>query len=96
MKENDFLSAVRSETGFSAKLTEQMTRQLVEILSGMLSAGDSLTIHGFGTFELKKKEERLSVNPVRGKRFMIPPKQVPAFRPGATLKERIKNYKGNE
>jgi len=96
MKQSDFLSAVQQEAGLNAAQTREMTRQLVEALNGILADGDSLTVHGFGSFEVKKKEERLSVNPQSGKRFMIPPKLVPAFRPGASLKERIKAYQGHE
>jgi len=76
----------------SAELVELTT----SIIARMMGDGDVLAIKGFGTFEVKKKEERVSVNPVTGNRWMIPPKLVPSFKPGTILKEKIKNYSGHE
>jgi DNA-binding protein HU-beta len=39
---------------------------------------------------VKKKNERISVNPSNGKRYLVPPKLVPIFRPGTTIKNRLK------
>jgi len=47
-------------------------------------------IQGFGAFEVRKKEERISVNPVTKQRMLVPPKLTLAFKPSSTLKERIK------
>lgn len=51
---------------------------------------DSVSIQGFGTFEPRKKLERITVNPATGKRMLIPPRIVLTFKPGAVLKNRIK------
>jgi DNA-binding protein HU-beta len=84
----------------SAASTSDRTQELLELTSSLigklLSQGDSLSIQGFGTFETKKKEERVSVNPTTGSRWMIPPKFVANFKPGTNLKEKIKNHTGNE
>lgn len=95
MRNKEFIRAVQLET----KLDKQKTALLVEALNAsigkILSEGDSLSIQGFGFFELKKRDERLSVNPTTGRRFMIPPKLVPVFRPGISLKNKIK-YLGSD
>ena len=51
---------------------------------------DSIAIPGFGTFESKKKLERIVVNPSSGKRMLVPPKIVLSFKPSALLKSKIK------
>ena len=51
---------------------------------------DSIAIPGFGTFESKKKLERIVVNPGSGKRMLVPPKIVLSFKPSALLKSKIK------
>ena len=51
---------------------------------------DSVSVQGFGTFEPRKKIERVTVNPATGKRMLIPPRIVLTFKPGAVLKNRIK------
>ena len=38
----------------------------------------------------KKKDERFLANPINNKRYLIPPKLVPVFKPVATLKAYLK------
>ncbi len=51
---------------------------------------DSIAIPGFGTFEAKKKSERIVVNPANGKRMLVPPKITLSFKPSALLKSKVK------
>lgn len=51
---------------------------------------DSVAIPGFGTFEAKKRLERVSVNPATGKRMLIPPKITLSFKPSALLKNKLR------
>ena len=55
-----------------------------------LQDGNTISLQGFGTFEVKKKLERISVNPVTQQRMLIPPKLVLAYKPSVTLKENFK------
>lgn len=73
---------------------ETVTR-LIEGLSSVVgSCGaelDSVAITSFGTFEPKKKPERVALHPASGKRLLLPPKIVLSFKPAPALKQRIKN-----
>lgn len=51
---------------------------------------DSIAVPGFGTFEAKKKLERIVVNPGSGKRMLVPPKITLTFKPSTLLKTKIK------
>ncbi|MBR5856218.1 MAG: HU family DNA-binding protein [Bacteroidales bacterium] len=51
---------------------------------------DSIAVPGFGTFEAKKKLERIAVNPTTGKRMLVPPKIVLNFKASTLLKSKIK------
>jgi DNA-binding protein HU-beta len=44
----------------------------------------------FFTDEVKKKLERVSVNPITQQRLLIPPKLILSFKPSAGLRERFK------
>ena len=55
-----------------------------------LQDGKTITIQGFGTFEVKKKLERITVNPATQQRMLIPPKLVLTYKPSITLKEKFK------
>ncbi|MBE6310350.1 MAG: HU family DNA-binding protein [Bacteroidales bacterium] len=51
---------------------------------------DSIAVPSFGTFEAKKKLERIVVNPGTGKRMLVPPKITLTFKPSALLKSKLK------
>ena len=42
---------------------------------------DSVQLAGLGTFEVRKKMERIIVNPGTGQRMLVPPKLVLGFKP---------------
>lgn len=67
---------------------------LIEGLTGAIgecgSELDTVSIPGFGTFEPKKRAERVALHPASGKRLLIPPKIVMSFKPSAGLKQHIR------
>ncbi|MEE1541543.1 MAG: HU family DNA-binding protein, partial [Paludibacteraceae bacterium] len=62
-----------------------MTKELLD--------GNSVALQGFGLLEVRKKEERISVNPSTKQRMLIPPKLSLAFKPSVTLKDKYKEFK---
>lgn len=91
MKHKDLLKAITQESGLEADLVQRMSQDLLASIADILGNGDSLSIQGFGSFEVKKKDERLSVHPQTKQRVMIPPKLVAVFRPGSNLKSKFKD-----
>jgi len=59
-------------------------------MSDCFQEGDSVQMANFGNFEVKKKLERVMVNPTTGQRMLVPPKLVLAFKPNPTWKDKIK------
>ncbi len=53
--------------------------------------GQSVQLYGLGTFELRKKGDRILVNPSTKRQMIVPPKLTFVFKPGGVYKERIKN-----
>ena len=52
---------------------------------------NAVFVQNFGVFEVKKKMERIMVNPSTGLRMLVPPKLVLSFRPNAMWKDKLKN-----
>lgn len=67
-----------------------MASAFVGSIAEKLDDDTQLAVQGFGTFEVKKKMERVVVNPANKQRKIIPPKLVLAFKPSAVLKEKMK------
>lgn len=66
-----------------------MASAFVGSIAEKLDDDTQLAVQGFGTFEVKKKMERVVVNPANKQRKLIPPKLVLAFKPSAVLKEKM-------
>ncbi len=73
----------------NADVTKLM-EALVTTIKDCCGELDSIAVPGFGTFETKKKLERIVVNPGTGKRMLVPPKITLTFKPSTLLKTKIK------
>ncbi len=93
MKNKELIAGISAQSGLNAEEVSEMLAAFSSVLSARLVDNDSVSLHGLGTFEVKKKGERVSVNPVSGKRYLVPPKLTPVFKPGTTLKTKIKEMK---
>lgn len=90
MNNKEYISALASKLGMTASEAQKLTTALVEELAGKLDEGNVLTIQGFGNFEVKKKLERVVVNPTTKQRMLVPPKLVLSFKPSNVLKDKLK------
>lgn len=62
----------------------------VKIVTQNLEDKNSINIQGFGLFETKERKERISVNPLSQQRYIIPPKISVTFKPGQSIKEKLR------
>lgn len=90
MNNKEFITELSQKLDFSTIETSQLLNSLVSGLVEELQNGNSVTIQGFGAFEVKKKAERISVNPTTQKRMLVPPKLVLSYKPSNILKEKFK------
>lgn len=91
MTNKEFINALSERNNISLKESQRLVEALTEVMADSLSEGDNITIQGFGNFEVKKKLERIIVNPTTKQRQLIPPKLTVAFKPSNVLKEKFKN-----
>lgn len=91
MNNKEFISELSSRMGYSTNYTQRLVTNIVNNMCDSLMEGDTIQVPNFGTFEVKKKMERVMVNPSTGQRMLVPPKLVLGFKPSATWKDKIKN-----
>ncbi len=77
--------------GYSTQETQQNVYQLIDAMGDSFQEGNTISVLNFGIFEVKKRMERIIVNPTTGQRLLIPPKLMLSFRISQTWKEKIKN-----
>ena len=81
MNNKEFTSELAKRLGYTTKETSELMTKLINTMSQQLEDANTISIYGFGTFEVKKKTERISVNPTSKQRLLIPPKLVLNFKP---------------
>lgn len=91
MNNKEYIAELARETGYSQDDTQKLVRTVIDAMIEQFENGEVVTILDFGTFEVKKRMERVVVNPVSKKRQLVPPKLVLGFRPVASVKEKLKN-----
>lgn len=91
MNNKEYISELAQRTGYSQDETQKLVRRVIDSMIAVFENGDAVAIPSFGTFEVKKRMERVVVNPVTKKRQLVPPKMVLSFHPVASVKEKLKN-----
>ena len=89
MNNKDFITELSRQTNQSVGATTKLVNDTLRILEEHFTQGNPVNISSFGTLEVKKKMERISVNPTTGKRYLIPPKLVLSFKQSNILKEKF-------
>lgn len=91
MNNKEFIAELAKRTEMTPKESQQLVDRLIEIMADALDDGDTINIQGFGSFETRKKTERIIVNPATKQRQLIPPKLTVSFKPSTVLKDKIKS-----
>lgn len=91
MNTKDLITTIRGQQSLSAEEAELLFDATVKTIKKQLLDGNVVAVQGFGQFEPKKKNERISVNPASGERMLVPPKISVAFKPSSVLKDRFSN-----
>ncbi|GBF12641.1 HU family DNA-binding protein [Tepidibacillus infernus] len=89
MNKTELVQKIAKNTGIKVKDVDAVYKELVEAISESLSKGEKVQLIGFGTFETRKRSARKGRNPQTGKTIQIKERNVPAFKPGKALKERV-------
>ncbi len=85
-----FIQTLAAKSGLTPSQTENYTKALANLISRQVAEGKSVTLTGFGTFELKSKPARTMYNPTTQEYRNIPSRQTLGFRPSNVLKEKMK------
>mgnify|MGYP002705931306 FL=1 len=87
MNKAELISAVAEKAELSKKDTEAVISAMLDTIAASLKEGDKVQLVGFGSFEVKKRAERIGRNPKTKESIKIPASQVPVFKAGKALKD---------
>ena len=90
MNNKEFTSELAERLGYTIKDTSELINSLLASMTQELEEGNMIAVQGFGSFEVKKKAERISINPASKQRMLVHPKLVLSYRPSNKLKDKFK------
>jgi len=64
-------------------------KTMLDAMAQALASGQRIEIRGFGSFSLSQRSPRVGRNPKSGEQVLVPGKQVPHFKAGKELRERV-------
>jgi integration host factor subunit beta len=90
MTKSGLMRIIASRLGhLSARDVEIVVNTLFDAMTDALVRGDRIEIRRFGSFTVRKRQERKGRNPKTGELIGVPAKRVPFFTAGNELRERV-------
>jgi integration host factor subunit alpha len=85
----DLYDAVHRVVGLSHAESAALVEQVIKAITDCLERGEKVKLSSFGSFVVRKKNQRTGRNPKTGQQVPIPPRQIMMFKPSAVMKQRI-------
>lgn len=86
MNKKEMVESVASEMGVTKKEAALSVETVFGIMSDTLNKGEKVSMVGFGSFEVVKRNQRNCRNLQTGENMVVPAKMAPRFRPAKGLK----------
>ena len=89
MNKSELIEHIAADADISKAAAARALESAIDSITAALKKGDSVSLVGFGTFEVSKRAERIGRNPSTGAAITIKAASVPKFRPGKALKDAL-------
>jgi DNA-binding protein HU-beta len=89
MNKAELVAHIAEETGITKTQANTALDSFVDAVTKTLRKGDKVTLVGFGTFTVSKRQARNGRNPQTGEVIKIKARKVARFKAGKELAEKI-------
>ena len=89
MNKTELIDAVADEAEVSKAEAGRAVDAVISSITKALKKGDSVTLVGFGTFQVRKRAARTGRNPKTGDTIKIKASKTPAFKAGKALTDAV-------
>ena len=89
MNKTELIDAVADEAEVSKAEAGRAVDAVISSITKAIKKGDSVTLVGFGTFQVRKRAARTGRNPKTGDTIKIKASKNPAFKAGKALKDAV-------
>lgn len=89
MNNKEFIAELSKRLELPNKEVTNLVNAMNAEISQSLENEDTISIQGFGSFEVKKKLEHVVTNPSTRQRMLVPPKMEIKFKASTVLKDKV-------
>jgi DNA-binding protein HU-beta len=89
MNKGELVEHIANEAGTDKAAATRALDAVVGAITESLAKGDSVTIAGFGTFDVRQRAARTGRNPQSGETMEIAASTSAGFKPASALKKRL-------
>lgn len=90
MNKKEFAAKVAEKLGVSVSTGNDALNAVLNAITETLGDQESVSLPGFGTFEVRNRAARTGRNPSTGDAVRIAATRYPAFKPGQRLKDAVR------
>ena len=86
---NELYDTVHRKVGLSLRESADLTESVLKEISDCIVRGETVKLSGFGTFTVRKKDQRVGRNPKTGVEVIIKPRRDLAFKASPLMKAQM-------
>lgn len=90
MNKGELIEAIAAEANLSKSDANKALESMISTITKTLNKGDKVSLVGFGSFTVSKRDARIGRNPQTGAEIKIAARKVVRFKAGTELAEEVK------
>ena len=87
MNKTELISAVAEKAAISKKDADSAVNAVIDVIIETVAKEEKVQVVGFGTFEVRSRNERQGRDPRTNSPITIPASKIPAFKAGKAFKD---------
>ncbi|WP_101696460.1 HU family DNA-binding protein [Clostridium minihomine] len=87
MNKTELISAVAEKAAISKKDADSAVNAIIDVIIETVAKEEKVQLVGFGTFEVRYRNERQGRDPRTNSPITIPASKIPAFKAGKAFKD---------
>lgn len=91
MNSKELVAELSRRLGKTQKEIGVLLQVTADSVVGALQESTTIAMQGFGSLEVRKKQDRILINPTTKQKMVVPPKLSLIFKVGTTYKQKLKN-----
>ena len=86
MNKTELIASVAEKTGIAKRDADAVVNAVFNTIVETVASGEKVQLVGFGTYEMRSRNERQGRDPRTNQPITIPASKSPAFKPGKAFK----------